>query len=541
MHKTFMILREICEKYSIHSLDTLFDAIQDLQNQKGFLNVSVLGQFKAGKSSFINSLIGKPVLPVASIPLTNVITTVQFGNNEKAIIFRNNHREEIDLKSLDNYISEEKNPENIHKVENARVETPGLNRIPRLILTDTPGLGSVFRHNSHTTNGWLPHTGISLLLISCTQPLSENDLRLIEDILHYGSEIIIVLTKTDLVEEKDVDKLRSFATSMLKEKFGRDFPVFEYSINNKASKENILQNLLIPLNNDLENKNIHILNYKLNSLRNQCLNYLSIAFRSGIKKKNGEHLLKEKILDEKLNKPFIKKELNLIAQNYISGTRQRLKDHLFLKHETKLTINAKKVFSKEYFNWKGNLNQIARKYETWFKEFISNELKEILKRDKEFFDEIPAEAIHHFEQYLQSFRERLDDRILNVLNVKMKTEKRDIHKKEIRNPDISIGWAFESQIDLLWFLIPMSLFKKTFYRYFLKQIPGEVQKNLYRLSAELTGVINDEIIHAKESSIRYIENELDTIEQLLSEENTDIENIRNSITLLENLKIEMNA
>ncbi len=541
MTNAYEILSEVCEKYRIQSLLPLFDAVRNLQNQKNFINISVLGQFKAGKSSFINSLIGKSILPVASTPLTNVITTVQFGSTEKVFIFRHHHKEETEAENLEDYISEEKNPENIKELDKAIVESPGLSRIKRIKLTDTPGLGSVFKHNSKITADWLPNTGISLILISCTQPLSENDLNLIEETIRFGPEIVIILTKTDLVDEKDIEKLRSFMVSVLSEKFDRQFPIFEYSIKDKSYREDILKNLLIPLNNNFENKNVRILNYKLKSLRNQCLNYLDIAYQSGLRKKEGELKLKEKILDEKLNNPVIRKELDLIAQSYTSGTRERLKKYLFGKFKEKLTLKTKRVFSEEYFNWRGNLNQISRTYEAWFKEFISNELNIILKSERESIDEIPAEAKNHFEQYLQFFRERLDERILKVLGLKMKTEKWEINTKEILRPDISIGWAFESQIDLLWFLIPMSIFKKVFFRYFLKQIPWEVEKNLYRLSAELTKAVNDTIINTKEEAFRYIKDELLTIEKLLSNNNTDTESVGESIRLLESLEFMENG
>ncbi len=422
MPDAYKVLSAVCEKYRIHSLNPLFDAISNLQNQKNFINVSVLGQFKAGKSSFINCLIGKSLLPVASTPLTNVITTVQWGEKERGIIYRNKIYEEIDLKELVNFISEEKNPENIKNIENAIVESPGLKRMNRLKFIDTPGLGSIFNHNSSITANWLPNTGISFILISCTQPLSENDLKLIEETIHFGPEIVIILTKTDLIDKSDIKNLKSFVSVMLRKKFGKDFPVFEYSVKREEYKNEILQNLLFPLNNDFKNKNVRILNYKLNSLRRQCLNYLDIALQSSLKKKEGEFQLKEKILDEKLNKPVILKELDLIAKSYTTGTREQLKTYLLSKYKTALTLKAENDFGKEYFSWKGNLNKVSRSYESWFKEFVLSQLKSILVNDKEIFNEILAEAKNHYEQYLQFFRERLNNRILNTLNVKLKTE-----------------------------------------------------------------------------------------------------------------------
>lgn len=49
-------------------------------------NLVVFGEFKRGKSTFINSLLGKSVLPTAVVPLTSVITLVRYGEQERATI-----------------------------------------------------------------------------------------------------------------------------------------------------------------------------------------------------------------------------------------------------------------------------------------------------------------------------------------------------------------------------------------------------------------------------------------------------------------------
>jgi ABC-type uncharacterized transport system ATPase component len=41
----------------------------------------VLGQFKRGKSTFINALLGEAILPTAIVPLTSVVTILRYGPN----------------------------------------------------------------------------------------------------------------------------------------------------------------------------------------------------------------------------------------------------------------------------------------------------------------------------------------------------------------------------------------------------------------------------------------------------------------------------
>ena len=62
-------IRNICEKFRFDSLKPTMTAISEID----YVNIALLGGFKAGKSSFINSIIGRDVLPVGVVPLTSVM------------------------------------------------------------------------------------------------------------------------------------------------------------------------------------------------------------------------------------------------------------------------------------------------------------------------------------------------------------------------------------------------------------------------------------------------------------------------------------
>ena len=72
-------INRICCDFHIDSLKPQIAAISETVHESGFINVALVGGFKAGKSSFINSIIGKDVLPVAVLPLTSVITYIRYG------------------------------------------------------------------------------------------------------------------------------------------------------------------------------------------------------------------------------------------------------------------------------------------------------------------------------------------------------------------------------------------------------------------------------------------------------------------------------
>src|SRR4030042_7211157 len=79
-------LQEICNHFHIVSLNRQIEACKNLLCQDKLIDVAILGQFKAGKSSFLNSLIGKPMLPIGVTPVTTTITRLQYGKRGKAIV-----------------------------------------------------------------------------------------------------------------------------------------------------------------------------------------------------------------------------------------------------------------------------------------------------------------------------------------------------------------------------------------------------------------------------------------------------------------------
>ena len=55
-------------------------------------NLAVVGQFKRGKSSLMNAVIGRDLLPTGLLPLTSAITTLCYGPQERASAMSNPFR-----------------------------------------------------------------------------------------------------------------------------------------------------------------------------------------------------------------------------------------------------------------------------------------------------------------------------------------------------------------------------------------------------------------------------------------------------------------
>ena len=79
-------IADACDRFQMISLNRQLEVARTLLEENPPIDVAVMGQFKAGKSSFLNSLLGQDVLPVGAIPVTTAITRLQYGNRERALV-----------------------------------------------------------------------------------------------------------------------------------------------------------------------------------------------------------------------------------------------------------------------------------------------------------------------------------------------------------------------------------------------------------------------------------------------------------------------
>ena len=83
VYKALDAAGEICDRYQIGALEDFLETCRSFAEEK-LLNVAILGRFKAGKSTLLNHLLGRPLLPVGVVPVTTVVTEIQEGPRERA-------------------------------------------------------------------------------------------------------------------------------------------------------------------------------------------------------------------------------------------------------------------------------------------------------------------------------------------------------------------------------------------------------------------------------------------------------------------------
>jgi len=535
MRELLKTVQEICERHGIKALDRNVQAVDRLLAQSRIIDIAILGQFKAGKSSFLNNFIGRDILPTGVIPLTSVITRISYGEREHAAVtFYDGHAADMRINQIHEYVSETWNPENRKKVLWVDVALPDLKQYRGLRFVDTPGLGSVFRHNSEVTEKWAPEIGVAIIVISADRPLSEDEILLIKEVGKYTPDIVILLAKVDLFAESQVSEISCFIDERINKSLNRNFPIFMYSIKKERDRYNdiLKTRVLTPLMGDLNSEFDKIIQHKINSLVTTCLSYLELSL-SVSRKSDAERMgLHAKVLGERLSMGYIREELILFTTDYLSRTREEVSDRL-TPYINLLMTEVLQEFLDASDSWKGNLYRLSRNYESWMNRTLQQRIKEITDAEMQYFVGILENAKKRFAFFCRSFRERLNLKIESFLGTTIKHEEWVAEVREIKNPDVRIGRASDFHLDLLWFLFPMFIFRGVFLKHFSKQIPHEINKNIRRVTSDITGVINKGIEELKDQTFRYIGNELSTVENVLSNRTSRTDDIQNAIESLQ--------
>lgn len=521
-------LQDVCARFQLVSLNRQMEAVENLLAQNPPINVAVLGQFKAGKSSFINSLIGKPVLPVGVIPVTTAITRLHYGETERVVVRHfDGTTTEAALADIAAFTSEAENPGNQRNVFVVDIELPSLKEYAGLRLVDTPGLGSVFKYHKAASENWLPEVGAALLAISSERPLSDRDLELIRELTRHTPNILLLLTKADLLSCEQQDEVIRFFQQTLQRELNRALPVYLYSTraDTDRHKRRIETEILRKLTANREFEFRRMLRYKMQSLVQSCLNYLDIALSTSLKADQDREELRAQILDEKVNEDVMREELGIISRENQLQTRPLIKMHLdkFYAPVAKKTI-AK--LERDMPAWQGNLWKLARRYESWMSETMTEEMEKISRAEHRHFFGTLKKSHASLTRSLEAFRKFLSENIQKVLGVQLAEVAWEIDVEEPERPDIFATKSFDIHLDLIWFLIPMFIFRRLFERHFLRGIPREVEINLSRLAAQWEKRINAAIESMRKQAAAYVREELTTIEALLSKTEDRTEDIR---------------
>jgi GTPase SAR1 family protein len=188
---------------------------------QGRFHVSVLGEFKRGKSTLVNALLGDDVLPTGVLPLTAVATEISFGERRAVVVPLDGPNHEIAPDEIADFVTEECNPENERRVNHVELQLPAPLLEPGVVLVDTPGLGSIYSHNDEQARRALFDADGAILVLSADSPLSAQERELLGVLAERRKPTFFVLNKIDHLAQDEADQVRRFVNGAIAGELGR--------------------------------------------------------------------------------------------------------------------------------------------------------------------------------------------------------------------------------------------------------------------------------------------------------------------------------
>jgi len=165
--------------------------------------VCVVGEFKQGKSSLVNALLGQQVCPVDDDLATSAITLVRFGEEPGAVVRRRGDdgkpvAEPVPIEQVGDWVSEAGNPKNSKQVERVdlSVNSPLLKQ--GLVIVDTPGMGGLGAGHAAATLGFLPFADGLIFVSDASAELSAPEVDFLRRAIELCPTVVFTQTKADL-------------------------------------------------------------------------------------------------------------------------------------------------------------------------------------------------------------------------------------------------------------------------------------------------------------------------------------------------------
>lgn len=215
------ILQQVCEAEALLSASQLCNAeeaqIAALREKLTHrrLTVSVIGQFKRGKSTLVNALLGQELLPTGIIPVTAAVTLIQYGEPAASVHFKNGKIQPVSSSELSDYISEQTNPDNQLGISHVTLSALSPFLKDGLTFVDTPGVGSIHKHNSEAAYAFVRESDAVIFLLSVDSPINEIEIDFLRSAKEYAGKFYFAVNKIDVVSEAELASYLDYCQKLL--------------------------------------------------------------------------------------------------------------------------------------------------------------------------------------------------------------------------------------------------------------------------------------------------------------------------------------
>lgn len=196
---------------------------------KGEFSIAVVGEFSAGKSTFLNALMGEKLLPSFTKETTATINFLRHSdkaeNGEAGRVYYNNGDKKVlekaDAETISRYVStnsSENVAQNINRLD-LYLDSKFLEG--NVTLVDTPGLNGVAEGHKEITQQQIERSSAGIFMFNANQPGSKTDFEFLADLRKHVQNVFLVLNQIDCIKETEGETVES-VVQVLKENYKKN-------------------------------------------------------------------------------------------------------------------------------------------------------------------------------------------------------------------------------------------------------------------------------------------------------------------------------
>ncbi|MGM0520315.1 MAG: dynamin family protein [Campylobacterota bacterium] len=225
------------------------------------MEIAITGQFSAGKSTFLNALLSRNILPTGITPVTSKVNFINYGEEYKLkITYYSGANEYAPIEAIAEFTDQRQ--DEMNDIKYLTLYAP-MEILKDISFVDTPGLNSQSQSDTDTTRKVLRDVGGIIWLTLIDNAGKQSEAEVLEEYMeHFRDKTLCVLNQKDKFKEEQIQRTTQYIESKFDKYFEKVVPISaKMALDSRQQQKDILidnkvELILKEFKNDLKD-NLH--------------------------------------------------------------------------------------------------------------------------------------------------------------------------------------------------------------------------------------------------------------------------------------------
>ncbi|MGB9801634.1 MAG: dynamin family protein, partial [Arcobacter sp.] len=236
------------------------------------MEVAITGQFSSGKSTFLNALLSKNILPTGITPVTSKVNFLNYGEEYKLkITYYSGAQEYAPIEAIADFTDQRKSE--MSEIKYLTLYAP-MDILKDISFVDTPGLNSQSQSDTDTTRKVLRDVGGIIWLTLIDNAGKKSEAEVLEEYMEqFKNKSLCVLNQKDKFTQEQIETTTKYVREKFSKYFAQVTPISaKMALQARAHDKDVLMNdeyekFISEFKNDLKNNEVESLNFFENKFK----------------------------------------------------------------------------------------------------------------------------------------------------------------------------------------------------------------------------------------------------------------------------------